>query len=69
MKGSLHNHSDWSDWRQSLAQLVKDCLELGFSYWAVTDHSKSSFQANGLQASRLERQIEDIEQINRELSL
>ena len=69
MKGSLHNHSDWSDGRQSLGQLVKDCLELGFSYWAVTDHSKSSFQANGLQASRLERQIEDIEQINRELSL
>ena len=68
MKGSLHNHSDWSDGRQSLEQIVEDCLELGFSYWAVTDHSKSSFQANGLQASRLEKQIETIAQINDELA-
>ena len=68
MKGSLHNHSDWSDGRQSLDQIVEDCLELGFSYWAVTDHSKSSFQANGLKADRLEKQIETVHSINQRLS-
>ncbi len=67
MKGSLHNHSDWSDGRQSLEKIIEDCLELGFSYWAVTDHSKSSFQANGLQVSRLEKQIETIEKLNLKL--
>lgn len=68
MKGSLHNHSDWSDGRQSLDQIVEDCLELGFSYWAVTDHSKSSFQANGLKADRLEKQIKTVQAINQRLS-
>ncbi len=68
MKGSLHNHSDWSDGRQSLDQIVEDCLELGFSYWAVTDHSKSSFQANGLKADRLEKQIKTVQSINQRLS-
>ncbi|MBT5927750.1 MAG: DNA polymerase/3'-5' exonuclease PolX [Verrucomicrobia bacterium] len=68
MKGSLHNHSDWSDGRQSLEQLIEDCIELGFGYWAVTDHSKSSFQANGLQVSRLEKQIETIRNLNEKLS-
>lgn len=68
MKGSLHNHSDWSDGRQSLDQIVEDCVELGFSYWAVTDHSKSSFQANGLKADRLEKQIKTVQTINQRLS-
>lgn len=68
MRGSLHNHSDWSDGRQSLDQIVEDCLELGFSYWAVTDHSKSSFQANGLKADRLEKQITTVQAINQRLS-
>ena len=67
MKGSLHNHSDWSDGRQSLEQLIEDCLELGFGYWAVTDHSKSSFQANGLQVARLEKQIKTIQSLNTQL--
>ena len=31
--------------------------ELGCEYWAITDHSKSSFQANGLQPDRLRQQF------------
>ena len=34
--------------------------ELGCAYWAVTDHSKSSFQANGLDAARLRQQLEEV---------
>jgi len=67
MQGSLHNHSDWSDGRQSLEQIIEDCVELGFRYWAVTDHSKSSFQANGLSPERLEKQIQIIADLNRQL--
>ena len=43
MKGSLHNHSNWSDGRQPLEAIIEDCMEHGFEYWAVTDHSTSSF--------------------------
>jgi DNA polymerase (family 10) len=41
--------------------------ELGFSYWAITDHSKSSFQANGLDATRLRQQLKEIGELNQQL--
>jgi len=38
--------------------------DLGLEYWAITDHSKSSFQANGLDAARLRQQIAEIKKVN-----
>ena len=37
---------------------------LGLDYWAITDHSKASFQANGLDAVRLREQMAEIKKIN-----
>ena len=42
--------------------------ELGLSYWAITDHSKSSIQANGLDAKRLREQLKEIKAINQQLA-
>ncbi len=64
LRGSLHNHSDWSDGRQSLEEIVQHSRELGCDYWAVTDHSRSSFQANGLEAYQLRKQIQSIQNLN-----
>ncbi len=38
--------------------------ELGLAYWGITDHSKASFQANGLDAARVREQLKEIRQIN-----
>ena len=65
LQGSLHNHSTWSDGHQTLEEIASSMQELGFSYWAITDHSKSSFQANGLDAARLRKQMQEIAVINR----
>jgi len=67
LKGSLHNHSTWSDGHQTLEEISSSMQEMGFSYWAITDHSKSSFQANGLDASRLRQQMKEIAGINQRL--
>lgn len=64
LKGSLHNHSDWSDGRNTLTQIAEHALELGLAYWAITDHSKASFQANGLDVARLRRQAAEIRALN-----
>ncbi|MCC6233102.1 MAG: DNA polymerase/3'-5' exonuclease PolX [Verrucomicrobiales bacterium] len=64
LKGSLHNHSTWSDGRQSLEDVAARAHEIGCAYWAVTDHSKSSFQANGLDVARLRQQLQAIAAIN-----
>src|SRR6185437_10572621 len=47
LKGSLHNHSTWSDGHQRPEDLARTMRELGLAYWGVTDHSQASFQANG----------------------
>jgi DNA polymerase (family 10) len=68
LKGSLHNHSNWSDGRGTLEEIAAFMRELGCAYWAITDHSKSSFQANGLTAERLRQQIGEIHALNRKLA-
>ena len=64
LKGSLHNHSNWSDGRHSLEEIATHMTELGCAYWAITDHSKSSFIANGLDAKRLRDQLRAVKKIN-----
>jgi DNA polymerase (family X) len=67
LKGSLHNHSNWSDGRNTLEEIAAHMQDLGLSYWGVTDHSKSSFQANGLDAARLRQEIKAVRELNKRL--
>ncbi|HEX4644500.1 MAG TPA: helix-hairpin-helix domain-containing protein, partial [Verrucomicrobiae bacterium] len=67
LRGSLHNHSNWSDGHGSLKDIASHMSDLGCAYWAITDHSKSSFQAHGLEPSRVREQIKEIKEINRRL--
>ncbi|HZR16078.1 MAG TPA: helix-hairpin-helix domain-containing protein, partial [Verrucomicrobiae bacterium] len=68
LKGSLHNHSTWSDGHQRPAELAETMRELGLAYWGVTDHSKASFQANGLDPKRVREQLIEIAAINENLA-
>jgi DNA polymerase (family 10) len=64
LKGALHNHSTWSDGHNTLDEIAEFMDGLGLEYWAITDHSKSSVQANGLDAKRLREQISEIKKLN-----
>jgi DNA polymerase (family 10) len=64
LKGSLHNHSTWSDGHQRPDDIAKAMRELGLSYWAITDHSKALAMANGLSVERLMKHIEAIHKIS-----
>ena len=68
LKGSLHNHSTWSDGHQRPEEIAKAMSELGLAYWGITDHSKSSFQANGLDPARVRQQLKEIASINAKLA-
>ncbi len=68
LRGSLHNHSTWSDGHDRLEDIVKHMEDLGCDYWAITDHSKSSWQANGLDVARVRQEIEEIKRINQRLA-
>ena len=61
LNGSLHNHSNWSDGRNTLAEIAAHAQALGLAYWAITDHSRASFQANGLDPKRLRQQLKAVD--------
>lgn len=68
LKGALHNHSTWSDGHNTLEEIAAHMQELGLAYWGITDHSKASFQANGLDAKRLREQLQAIKALNARLA-
>lgn len=64
IKGVFHNHTTASDGRSSLEEMTESAQALGWEYWGVADHSKASFQANGLDEDRLLQQLERIRELN-----
>lgn len=64
IRGALHNHTTASDGRNTLSEMVAEAEGLGWEYLGIADHSKSSFQANGLNEERLAKQILDIQALN-----
>lgn len=64
IRGDLQLHSTWSDGRPSLAELAAAARDKGYSYIAVTDHSKSATIARGMSEERLLQMIEDVAAVN-----
>ncbi len=66
LKGTFHCHTTASDGKNSLLEMALAAQELGLDYLGIADHSKSSYQANGLTEERLRQQQEEIEKLNKE---
>ena len=64
LRGCFHNHTTASDGRNTLEEMVAEAESRGYAYLGIADHSKSSFQANGLDEERLARQVEAIHRLN-----
>jgi DNA polymerase (family 10) len=67
IKGQVHNHSTWSDAVHSIREMVQACIDAGFNYLAMADHSKTSYYANGLSEERVLAQAKEIAEIRQEL--
>ncbi|HEX8947855.1 MAG TPA: DNA polymerase/3'-5' exonuclease PolX [Dissulfurispiraceae bacterium] len=67
MRGDLHVHSRWSDGVHTFAQLAEAAMALGYSYIAITDHSKGLGVAHGLTVERLREEAKEIQALNRKL--
>lgn len=64
IRGVFHNHTNASDGAHTLEEMVAAADAFGWEYYGVADHSKASFQANGLSEERLEKQIAAIRKLN-----
>jgi DNA polymerase (family 10) len=58
LRGTFHCHTNASDGKNTLPEMAQEARELGLDYLGIADHSKSSFQANGLDEERLMEQIQ-----------
>ena len=67
IKGDLQTHTKASDGKYSLKEMVEAAQDLGYEYYAVTDHSKKVTMANGLDEKRLAKQIEEIDGLNKKM--
>ena len=66
IKGDLHVHTNWSDGKNSIAEMVQAAKVLGYGYIAITDHSQGMGLIHGLSEERLRGQIAEIKRINQE---
>ncbi len=65
LKGDLHMHTNWSDGLNTIEEMVRACIEMGYEYMAISDHSQSARVANGLTPERFEEQRREIERVRK----
>ncbi len=65
LKGPLHNHSVWSDGQNTIEEMALWCMQKGYAYLGMADHSKSAFYANGLSIERVYAQQDEIDKLNK----
>jgi DNA polymerase (family 10) len=61
IQADVHMHTTWSDGTLSVEELVDACAARGYSWMAITDHSKYMKFVNGLTEERLRKQRVEIE--------
>lgn len=64
LRGTFHNHSTWSDGSESIEAMARAAQDLGLDYFGIADHSKSEFQAHGLDEKRVRQQAEEVKKLN-----
>ena len=60
LRGDLHTHTTASDGTNTIEEMAEAAKACGYSYLAITDHSKSQVLANGLTAERLLKHVKAI---------
>jgi DNA polymerase (family X) len=68
IKGDLHVHSNWTDGNSTFEEIARNAQKWGYEYCVISDHTKSTRIAHGLDEDRLLKEIEEINKINKKLS-
>ena len=68
LRGDLHAHTKATDGHNSLREMAESARARGFEYLAITEHSRRLTVAHGLDVKRLRRQMEEIDQLNADLT-
>ena len=63
----IHSHSNWSDGSNTIEEMANECINRGYEYLVISDHSQTAFYANGLKEDRIKEQHKYIDELNAKL--
>jgi DNA polymerase (family 10) len=63
----LHMHTDRTDGKATLEEMVRACRERGYKYCAITDHSKAIAMARGFDEARVRQSAEEIAAVRKQV--
>jgi DNA polymerase (family 10) len=69
IRGMVHCHTTYSDGKHSIEEMVRAAEALGMKYITITDHSPIAFYAGGVTLDRLQRQWEEIEEVQEKVRI
>ena len=67
IQGDLHMHTNATDGKATLEEMVQAAKSRGLEYIAITDHSQRVSMAGGLDGERLRRQWQEIDRLRDEV--
>lgn len=67
IRGDLHTHTKETDGHHTLKEMAQAAKKRGYSYLAITNHSKRVTMVHGLDKKRLAKEIKQIDRLNSKL--
>jgi DNA polymerase (family 10) len=64
IRGVIHAHSTWSDGKFTIEAMAEACMERGYEYLGLTDHSQTAAYAGGLTPDQVKQQWKEVDQLN-----
>ena len=65
IKGDVHIHSTYSDGRDSIEELIKQSIKMGYEYLVITDHARALGVAGGLSIEKYLEERKGIDELNK----
>ena len=69
IRGMVHCHTTYSDGKHSVQQMVAAAEAMGMKYITITDHSPTAFYAGGVKIDRLQRQWDEIDEVQQQTKI
>ncbi len=68
LKGDLQTQTSWTDGKNTIEEMVREAEKIGHEYIAITDHTKSLAMTGGADEKKLERQMAEIDKLQKKFS-
>ena len=67
LRGLFHLHTTYSDGIPSIKEYIAEAQKRGWEYIGISDHSQSAFYANGLYPAAVQKQLAEIDSLNKSM--